>query len=469
MWRMGPPARPARPNQHIGRLWRPAYRWALSGAIAAVVLALITVTAFLHADGDTAGNEVDLSEPVVSLLWQAPTGHPVTTAPTITGKGIFLGGTDGVIRGFARRDGDRMWTFSAAPGESAYVRASADGVVYATTADGKIVAVNADTGKELWGKKTETTFDAPPAVGKVRVFAAGHDSNVYSYRTDGSSRRRGRTGGDALTTPIVIKDAAIVASNDEKLYVLSGGYIQRKPRIGRPAEGPVAVGDTACTPLTDGSVRCVRTTDGDLLPPMTLPDTKLSAPASDGSLLFAAGANGAIGAWDPDTGERQWLFPPERPTAGAGHLVRHKGRVVVAYPDGVLIGLDAAAGRLLWKVTLPDHFDTAPRVDDMATYVVGRTGTLYALQTPGSAESATPSRTPTSTTSPHRTRTHPGGHPATPTPSDSSGETTSPPATTEGPTPTGQPPDIGGNEAGPGQGIAGLGPVSRIDGVRGLQ
>jgi outer membrane protein assembly factor BamB len=441
---MGPPARPARRNQHLGRQWRPAYRWALSGAIAAIVLALITATAFLRADGDTAGDEVDLSQPVVSLLWQVSTGRPATSAPTITGTGVFLGGTDGAIRGFSQTDGRPMWTFRAASGESVYVRGSADGVVYATTGGGAIVAVDADTGKKLWGRTTETTFNAPPAIGKVRVFAAGGDSNVYSYRTSGSSRRRGWTGGETLTSPTVIKDAAIVASADERLYVLPGGYVQRKPRIGRPAGGPVAVGDAACTPLADGSVRCVRTTDGEALPPITLPGTKLSAPASDGNLLFAAGANGAVGAWDPETGKRQWLVPPERPGTGPGHLVRHKGSVVVTYPDGRLIGLDAAAGGLLWKVTLPDQFDAAPRINETATYVVGRTGTLYALQTPGSAsasaESATPSRTPTFTTSPPRTKPRPRGNPPNPTTIEPSEGVTSPPPepTTAPPTPTAQ-------------------------------
>jgi outer membrane protein assembly factor BamB len=226
------------------------------------------------------------------------------------------------------------------------------------------------------------------------------------------------------------------------LYVLRGGYVQLKPRIGQPAGGPVAAGDAACTPLTDGSVRCVRISDGDTLPPMALPGTKLSAPASDGTLIFATGANGAVGAWDPDTGAQRWLVAPERPAAGAGHLGRHRSRIVVAYPDGRLIGLDAAAGTLLWEVTLPDHFDTAPRVDDMATYVVGRTGTLYALQTPGFAEYARPSPTPTSTKSPPRTKPCPQGHSPSPATSEPSVRVTSPPAITKRPTSTGQARDI---------------------------
>jgi outer membrane protein assembly factor BamB len=442
MGRMGPPAGRARRSEHIGRQWRPTYRWALSGAIAAVILALITATALWSA-ADTARNGVnDLSEPVVSLLWQARTGQPVTSGPTITSTGVFLGGADGTIRAFDPVDGDRIWTFPAATGHPVYVRASAGGVVYATTGDGVLVAVDADTGGKLWGRTTETTFNAPPAIGKDRVFAAGGDSFIYSNRTSGSSPRRVWTGGETLTAPAVVKAAAVVASTDENLYVLSSWYIRREPRIGRPAGGPVAAGNAACTPLTDGSVRCVRISDGDALPRVTLRGTMLSALASDGNLLFAAGANGAVGAWDPDTGAQRWLDASERPAAGAGHLVHHDGLVVVTYPDGRLTGLDARTGRLLWKVTLSDHFDMAPRVGDMATYVVGRTGTLYALQTPQAAASATPSPTPSSATSPAHVESRPHERPPSPTTSEPSVVVTSPSVDTESPTPTQQPTDV---------------------------
>jgi hypothetical protein len=133
------------------------------------------------------------------------------------------------------------------------------------------------------------------------------------------------------------------------------------------------------------------------------------------------------------------LLHPKQDRPGASV---DRGRDRLRAPTRAVIGLDAAAGTLLWKDTVPDHFDTAPRIDDLATYVVGRTGTLYALQTPGSAESAAPSRTPTSTKSPPRTRPRPQVNPPHPTTSDPSVDVTSPPVTTEPPALTEQTPDI---------------------------
>jgi len=414
-----------------------------------MVLGLITATALSRADDHSGTGVEGLSDVVVSILWRVPTGQPVTRPPAVTPDGVFLGGTDGKIRAFALADGGARWTMTVAAGEATYARATG-GVVYATTAGGAIVAVDAGTGRKLWSVDTGTTFSAALAIGNDRVYAGGRDAALYAYRITGSHRRqRAWTGGEIRTTPILVGDAAIVASTDGKVYAAVGSWIRWKRDIGRPAEGPVAAGDAACTPLTDGSVQCVRAADGRVLPRIKLPATQLSAPASDGRLLFAAGRDGSVGAWDPDTGAQQWLFRPRHPAAGPGHLVRNKERVVVAYPDGRLIGLDTAAGSALWDVTLPDRFDTAPRIDDRATYVVGRTGTLYALRTPGTAETAEPSPAPpataTTTTSPRpRTQPHPQGHPSNPTTSEPSGDSPSPKPTTEPATPIEQPTDIGG-------------------------
>jgi len=58
------------------------------------------------------------------------------------------------------------------------------------------------------------------------------------------------------------------------------------------------------------------------------------------------------------------------------------GRAVAAYPDGRVIGIDAGTGREQWEITLPDNFDEGARLGKAAIYVVGRSGTLYALRVP---------------------------------------------------------------------------------------
>lgn len=369
---------------------RSASRWALAGAIAAVVLALVTATALSYADGDRpAGHVADLAPPPVAVLWRVPTGAPVTGPPAVLSDRIVLGGADGTIRAFGLANGNPRWTFYAASGHAVYTRAAAN-LVYAVTGGGEVFAVDAGTGRQRWRADTKTTFRAQPAIGPDRLYASG-DSALHAYRLDdGTHRWQVPAGGRIRTGPALVGSVAVVAGGDGRLYMAGrNGDLRRKPRLGAPAGGPIAAGDAACVPLADGSVRCVRTADGKKLARITLPGTKLSAPIPGDGVIFAAGADGSVGAWDTESGARPWLFRAAKPPAGAAHLVRRADRLIAAYPDGRLIGIDALTGVSEWDVTLPDHFDVAPRLDAKALYVVGRTGTLYALRTPGSAHPAT--------------------------------------------------------------------------------
>ena len=272
------------------------------------------------------------------------------------------------------------------------IRVPPTGVVYAATGGGEIFAVDAGTGKQRWREDADTTFSAQPAVGKDRVYLSGDDSALHAYRIDDGDRHwRVATDGEIRTSPTLVGDVAVVADIDGRLYMASSRGSLRRTRLVGPVVGdPISTGDAACVPLADGSVRCVRTADGKKLARITLPGTKLSAPARGDGVVFAAGADGTVGAWEKETGVRRWVFRPAKPAAAAAHLGLGVDRVVAAYPDGRLIGLDAGTGTRQWEIALPDHFDEGPRLDKTAMYIVGRTGTLYALQAPGFAGRAAP-------------------------------------------------------------------------------
>ena len=65
-------------------------------------------------------------------------------------------------------------------------------------------------------------------------------------------------------------------------------------------------------------------------------------------LFLCSPSDGSIRAFDARTGERQWVFHTEGPARFAP--VAWKGRVYAGSDDGHLYCLDAATGRLLWKV-----------------------------------------------------------------------------------------------------------------------
>jgi alcohol dehydrogenase (cytochrome c) len=68
---------------------------------------------------------------------------------------------------------------------------------------------------------------------------------------------------------------------------------------------------------------------------------------------------GALRALDPATGELKWEFKTFRPAA-TGALATAGGLVFTGDRDGYVMALDAAAGKLLWKLNIGGQVNSTP-------------------------------------------------------------------------------------------------------------
>lgn len=412
------------------RVW--TYRWPIAVGLAGVlVAAAVTVVAVRPRDAARPAPTGPTTAPV-ALLWKMPTGVGSTEPPAVSGDRIVLGTADGQVRGYRRDDGLLSW--SADVGSGARVATGIPGArAYVSTAGGRLVAIDTDTGEIAWQRSTSTRFDARPMVGAGRVYAGGRDGVLYAYELGGSHTRWRVWADDRISlTPVLVGTVAVLAADDGRLYGTDRyGTPMWKPSVGMPAASPVAVDGTACLPLRNGSVRCARAADGSLLPSIAPAGVMLTTVAGGAGLVFAAGADGSVGAWDPVSGQQRWTYRPPSATGGAGHLLVRTGEIDVAYPDGHLTGLDVRTGAERWQYATGDRLDTAPSGDDHGIFVLGASGVLYALRPPGVAAAlgSAPAAGPSPTTRPAPPPTHrrptlsepasePGGSPSGP-PSDS--------------------------------------------------
>jgi outer membrane protein assembly factor BamB len=432
-----PPA--ASPRDRARRRWR-AYRWPLIGGVVAVVLAVTTATAWPRGDGETSGpNSVNEPPPQVSLLWHVSTGHPANGAVAVAPEHIVVAGDDGVLRGLRRTDGRQAWTFKAGAGVAVATR-TPNGVAYATTGSGALIAVNTATGKPLWRRETGAKFDTRPFVARSRVYAGGRDTVLYAYELSGSHHRwRVWTGGAIRQPPVVAGDIAVVASSDGRLYgVDHTGRRLWRPTMGEVVDDPAEAGDAVCVAVADGSILCVRAADGERLSRITVPGGALTALVGGDGVIYAAAADRTVGAWDTHTGNLRWRYRPAGATPTAGQLGLHDGQIQAAYADGKLAGIDAATGAERWRYAINDTFDDAPKGDDGALFIVGTTGIAYALKVPSSPTStaATPPPAPSESapaTSEHTVTT---ATPRTPPRTHTTTSNTPSPSTTASPEPT---------------------------------
>lgn len=109
-----------------------------------------------------------------------------------------------------------------------------------------------------------------------------------------------------------------------------------------------------------------------------------ASPVVGGGRLYAVGSDGAITAFDADTGARIWVRESEvdsdlRTAVFGGGVSYAADRVYATNGTGDVMALDAATGATLWKVKPAGPLRGAPTVDFGSVYVMTQDNQIVAL------------------------------------------------------------------------------------------
>lgn len=101
--------------------------------------------------------------------------------------------------------------------------AVAHGMVYAADKHGKVVALDAATGKQRWSTDLGVPITAAPTVAGETVLIGTKDGRVFALGAGtGATMWDFKTGGEITGSPIVAGDTLYVVSQDGKLYAVGG-------------------------------------------------------------------------------------------------------------------------------------------------------------------------------------------------------------------------------------------------------
>lgn len=262
----------------------------------------------------------------------------ISAAPVVAQGRVFTMDSDGRVTATGTA-GDRIWQ-TALPGAEGLTGGglATDGArVFATTAAGTLVALDAATGAEVWRQRFDAPVGAAPAVEGGRVFVVARDGSAW-----GVEAATGKVAWIGQGTPSV-----------------SG-----KVGAGAPA---VAV-DRVILPFASGELRAVARADGTVLWSEAVAGSRLGRafatvrdftgdPVVAGDTVYAATSAGRLAAVDLATGTRRWearegAQGPVWPVGGALFLVSDENR---------LVRLDAATGATTWAVDLPYFVKEKPK------------------------------------------------------------------------------------------------------------
>jgi len=200
----------------------------------------------------------------------------------------------------------------------------AEGKVYVTSGLGKIAALDAETGEEIWGTQTLSPIHSAPVAGTERVFAISDDNVVYAF--------------DSTSGEIVWSHQAIIESA-RMLTVPS----------------PALVDDVLVAPFSSGELIALRQQNGNVLwqdslsssarltPLASLNDIAAGPAVADG-FVIATAQSGVMTAFDLRTGQRIW----SQPAGALGYPLIVGDFVFTVTTGGQVACLSKLDGSVIW-------------------------------------------------------------------------------------------------------------------------
>ena len=220
-------------------------------------------------------------------------------------------------------NGDRVWTYSAGPVESAPLLY--EDWVYVTTLQGSLIALAKSSGEEVWKFEPEEDGQpirsSPASDGRVICFGSD-DGHVYGIdRASGRMLWKTDAGASVFASPIITSDLVIVGT----------------------IKGVVVALDAAT-----GTLKWSYATGSRIY----------SAAAGARNAVYAGSANGVLHALDPATGILLWKFEAGSVIASAPLVA--SGLIFVGSLDKKLYVLDAGTGRELWQFEAEGRIRVSP-------------------------------------------------------------------------------------------------------------
>ncbi len=282
-----------------------------------------------------------------------------------------------------------------------------DGVVFAASHKGEVVALALETGRELWRKKTKLPLSAGPAAGQGMVVVGSSKGTLVALDAKtGDQRWRTQIRSELLSTPAISDKIVAVRSVDGRLHGLdpatgkeSWSAEQQVPKLSlRGTAIPVIAKDAVLSGFDNGKVMAVSVSTGD-----TIWDTAVAAPhgrtelerlididsavAVVGDDVFVAGFQGRTAMLALDSGQVWWAHD----MSSYRGLAADGDDLYVTQSDGEIVALRQRDGSEIWRnkklrmraLTVPAVTSSAIAVADLQGYLHWldkRTGELVARE-----------------------------------------------------------------------------------------
>ncbi|NUW42788.1 outer membrane protein assembly factor BamB family protein [Nonomuraea rhodomycinica] len=321
--------------------------------------------------------------------WSFPTDAAVRTEPVVTGGVVYATSGDGTVSALDAATGAVRWRHRTGGSvEDGHV--VAHGAVYAAGSVGGLVALDAGTGRPRWSRKLIVSGHLVVAAGRLYLWTRHPTWSLKAelVALDATSGKRlwsFEPAGDMLTPePVLAGDVVLAGSDHGVVYALAPatGTERRRYRLGAEHDRILLLraGATVYATSSSGDVNALDAVSGEVRWRSRITGTIASRPVVAGGTVYVGDDEGTTHALDAATGTPLWQVRAggDQPmftwrAAVAGGLLYTVGR------DRTLYALDTATGRTRRRLPLPGGRGSGPVAADGTIHVSDREGTLYTL------------------------------------------------------------------------------------------
>jgi outer membrane protein assembly factor BamB len=261
----------------------------------------------------------------------------------------------------------REWNLSVGKGQeppdATLMPALADGVVYAASRDGRVVAVDAVGGDRRWRTDLDVPLTGGVGVGGGMVLVGTIEGDLIALHADsGEEAWRAPVSSEMLSPPAANADVVVVQTLDAKVFGFATqtgkqiwSFEMERPLLTlRATAAPLLTEAMAVVGFANGKLVALNTTTGTAAweARVAMPSGRtelermvdVNTAVLGGDILYAVSYQGRVAAYSRGTGRELWVRDASShraPALGANQLY------IVGVEDQV-IALRATGGQELW-------------------------------------------------------------------------------------------------------------------------
>jgi outer membrane protein assembly factor BamB len=242
-------------------------------------------------------------------VWSFKTVEPIRSTPLVRGGMVYAAGYDANVYARSLSDGAGTpvpkWRHkrpAASPAAPAYDLSSSPCIsarrLFVGSLAGRLSALDADTGKELWSEAIGQTVVSSPAVVNGTVYVGSEDCQVRALGTGtGQELWAFETGAPVHSSPALHKGVLYIGSNDSYVYALDAATGTRRwafPTDRRVVSTPCVVGDTVYVGSHDGLLYALDATTGRRLWRFDTHGPVSSSPVVADGIVYVGSSSGRL-------------------------------------------------------------------------------------------------------------------------------------------------------------------------------